>query len=1350
MALLPVSASLDFEPRSFEIGAPVSNREPPVVIGVLNSNLPMQTARAISSAPLAGVAAQPSVSAGNLSDWPTFFHDVARTGYRSQPLEPPLRWHRTYELGGTGIVPPGISPPVIANGTLFSGASKWTSQGRNLEISAVDLATGSQIWNYSVVNTDMQGTPVLTFDEGVLYFTTVEPISNPGYSMFALDGRTGSLLWRRDAVGASRPSVGWSPSFHSVAASNGSAYFEGEYDATVRKFDGRTGSEIWVIKVPEPPIEPWMVPVGWANQRPENATNLYSPAFSGRMLYVYGEHHFAAPASSGGWNLYVVGAVHAINATNGSLEWSRPTSTFYAPGSTHLVATNGTVYASRYVFHSASPWTIDLSFLAIDGFTGTILWEYSIVSRGDDADTGYFATGAGTVFIPYYRYRRELGKSEGFLVALNASTGVRAWEVALGFGNFPRYLAVASNIVYLAGGVLAALNITTREVVWSRTPGFAGVPALAGDILYVATSSSVVAFTPGDNPLRISWIPKSPMPTARNNLFRGRAALRGEIYAVGGWTGNFTNAVEIYNVTTNSWKAGTPLPEARADGAIQVLNDKLYALGGDGPGGGGGTSTVWEYDSVSNVWRPQAPMPTGRRSLASAVLGGKIYAISGVEGGVSAAVEVYDPYTDTWTSRSPHPLPRQYLTAQAVRGKIYTFGGNQYYEKVHEYDPVSDVWIEKSPVPFPTQVPSSVAVGGKIFLVGGAGSRTVLMYDPLTDTWMGPLDDLRTARAEALTSEVNGRIYAIGGCCPYFYENATEEGLIQPPLDAQPPSTAVSLSGMLGQNTWYVSSVDVNLTASDTSSGVASVSFRINAGGWQDYRGPFTIDVDGLSTLEFFATDNSGNEEPIRRVVVKIDRIEPLTGITLDGAPGANGWYRSAVNVTLTASDPASGVASTFYRIDNGPWLSYNNPVNVGEGRHMLDYYSVDVAGLGEVARSISLNVDATAPRTVESVSGRSGQNGWFISNVSVGLNASDPLSGLSQVYYRVDGGTWQVYSSPFNVTGDGVHAVEFYATDLAGNAEVPRILGINIDTIPPRTSISVGGIAGAGNWYVSGVTLALVVSESTSGLGQVSYRVDAGSWQTYVGPFEIAADGIHAIEVKSVDIAGNSELQLLDVSIDATAPSASVTLGGVIGNNGWYRSPVNARVTGVDPTSGVLSISYRIDSGPWQPYFGALEFLDGQHVLEYRIVDFAGNTRTTQPLQIKVDRRAPFFGILNPAGLVRASEVTIAWAGSDEGSGIDHFEISVDNRAFLSVGARTTITLSLPDGDHIIRLRAIDAAGNSAQTELSLQIDTNVFSVTGPYFGAPLYAVAAIAAIASFFLWRRLRARLRPPTQKG
>ena len=67
-------------------------------------------------------------------------------------------------------------------------------------------------------------------------------------------------------------------------------------------------------------------------------------------------------------------------------------------------------------------------------------------------------------------------------------------------------------------------------------------------MLTFAPNISLVASNPETFSTGIIWKPKTDMPTARDYLFRGRSAIGGKIYVIGGWNGATLDTVETYDV----------------------------------------------------------------------------------------------------------------------------------------------------------------------------------------------------------------------------------------------------------------------------------------------------------------------------------------------------------------------------------------------------------------------------------------------------------------------------------------------------------------------------------------------------------------------------------------------------------------------------------------------------------------------------------------------------------------------------------------------------------------------------------------------------------------------------------
>jgi ABC-type transport system substrate-binding protein len=406
--------------------------------------------------------------------------------------------------------------------------------------------------------------------------------------------------------------------------------------------------------------------------------------------------------------------------------------------------------------------------------------------------------------------------------------------------------------------------------------------------------------------------------------------------------------------------------------------------------------------------------------------------------------------------------------------------------------------------------------------------------------------------------------------------------------------------------------------------------------------------------------------------------------------------------------------------------------------------YSIQLAGTtafdSESKSSLAL-VDGTPPSTEALASGTVGNAGWYVSPVVVTLSASDDLSGVAATSYRINNGSWQSYTGPFHVTMDGWYAIGYNSSDKVGNSEITHTFLFGIDTLAPTTTVRVTGTRGSNGWYVSNVTVDLVAIDAESGVASVSYEVDGGTWQTYQRPL-VLGDGTHTLAYMALDVAGNVEgAGSVGVNVDTIPPKTHVTLSGVSGLNGWYASAVALSLDAIDPTSGVDSLSYQLNGGGWLRYSGPLNLGDGTFTVSYRAADVAGNTEAVQSVSVKIDMTPPELQFVTPAATLTNSLLRLSWIAVDNGSGIAGYSIRVDEGGFQDVGRNTSVDLRLADGQHVIEVRAIDGAGNVVTKELTVMVDTNPFSLSGPYSGIPTYGiVAAVAVLIASVGWRRRR----------
>src|SRR5438309_9921813 len=355
---------------------------------------------------------------------------------------------------------------------------------------------------------------------------------------------------------------------------------------------------------------------------------------------------------------------------------------------------------------------------------------------------------------------------------------------------------------------------------------------------------------------------------------------------------------------------------------------------------------------------------------------------------------------------------------------------------------------------------------------------------------------------------------------------------------------------MVGANGWYISSVSVTLNASDGDGGVSRIFYRLDGGSWTVYSGPLVLG-DGRRVLDYYATDRSGNLEPAHTKTFSIDTAPPVASASLLGTAGENTWYVSNVTVTLDASDATSGVAGIRYRIDGGPWQPYGGPFMLGAGRHYLDVFAFDVAGLWSLSSTTKINIDLAGPSTADSVAGIAGENGWYVSDVMVTLSASDSGSGVASTAYRLDGGAWIRYAGPFSISQGGRHLLEFASVDRAGNQGPIVRDSVDVQASKPYFL----SLTASANATSSPVRITWSATDNDSGIAGYEVRVDAGAFFSVGMATSVLlnlTDGSHVVQVKALDGAGQSTIGTLSVQVlsASSAPFGSLFLvvGALVG----------------------------------------------------------------------------------------------------------------------------------------------------------------------------------------------------------
>ena len=117
----------------------------------------------------------------------------------------------------------------------------------------------------------------------------------------------------------------------------------------------------------------------------------------------------------------------------------------------------------------------------------------------------------------------------------------------------------------------------------------------------------------------------------------------------------------------------------------------------------------------------------------------------------------------------------------------------------------------------------------------------------------------------------------------------------------------------------------------------------------QSYVSGITVGHEGETPAYVWLEDRACNVDYTKAVgvILKYDVTEPETIVTASGTLGQHGYYVSPVMLAFDATDNASGVFATYYRINGGTehlWDGQDLALDQ-EGDYTITYHSVDHAG---------------------------------------------------------------------------------------------------------------------------------------------------------------------------------------------------------------------------------------------------------------------------------------------------------------------------------------------------------------------------------------------------------------------
>jgi hypothetical protein len=345
------------------------------------------------------------------------------------------------------------------------------------------------------------------------------------------------------------------------------------------------------------------------------------------------------------------------------------------------------------------------------------------------------------------------------------------------------------------------------------------------------------------------------------------------------------------------------------------------------------------------------------------------------------------------------------------------------------------------------------------------------------------------------------------------------------------------------------------------------------------------------------------------------DTEPPVTSITIGGTYNSNtGWYytNNPVTVSLTAIDNGSGVAHTYYRLDNGAQTEYITSFTVPDGDHTLIFFSVDNAGNTEPIINgqnyLNIKVDTVAP-TMNLTKKGNMVGSYYNGTATANLTASDSCSGISSISYSFsfDSGHWIAYTGNFTLP-DGQYTLNYGSYDRAGNAYNNSW---DFNVFNPVVSFSP-----ASTWYDANVTV-YYAGPASHDVDRLLYSYDRKTWYNTntpgYYPIYLTTEGNITIYYRPVNDTANiiGNISSVWYGIDKSGPTIGCSIDGSRSSSGWWDGDITVHINANDK-GGINHTEWSWDNSHWNNYGGPFGVShQSSKTIYYRTTDMMGRTAT-------------------------------------------------------------------------------------------------------------------------------------------
>ena len=461
------------------------------------------------------------------------------------------------------------------------------------------------------------------------------------------------------------------------------------------------------------------------------------------------------------------------------------------------------------------------------------------------------------------------------------------------------------------------------------------------------------------------------------------------------------------------------------------------------------------------------------------------------------------------------------------------------------------------------------------------------------------------------------------------------------------------------------------------------------------------------------------------------DGTPPLVSIN---SPRAGNSYNAKFDISVTATDDASGVDRVEYQIDKGAWsvLPVSNPsggrykttwapTSADNGTHSIGFRATDEAGNTSQPFSITITIDVNNAPPTGSVTINNGAAYTTTTAVTLSLNATGTGGGVAKMCLSNTSActAWEDYA-PIKAwtlsSGDGNKTVYvWYEDSLGASNTTPHSASIILDATSPVLTVST---LADGSWTRNQLLNVSGKATDDNGIQQLTVNGTVVTIDTD-GTFSYALtlqDVLNTVVVTATDLAGNQTKDTRTINLDRTAPmiiiatppdnlktkQPSVDITGAVDE----QSTVVVSINGSDPVPAVMdSIAFTL----------SVPLTYGINTIEVTAKDRADN-RSTEKRTVTFDDQNPSLSVTEPPQDIVTNRATIMIKGQTSDLTTVAVTITTDGNVYkpdVTSGQFQEFVTFPTEKTYQIYVRGVDEAGNETIVQRNVIYDIRPPSVT-------------------------------------